>query len=102
MLPSRYVSLFDKGKISEIGQAVRFGPQADLSRLLEGFIFGIEQTFSVQENREQAVPEDNSQCAPPCTRDFMLHTIRSRWKALRRNRKSGTCLDLIQHDVIFQ
>src|SRR5256885_266459 len=86
--PFRYVSLFDKSKIREIGQAVRFGPQTDLSSFLEGFVFGFEQTFSVQENCEQAVLKDNSQCAPPCTRDFMLHTIRPRWKALRSNRKA--------------
>ena len=72
--PSRYALLFDECKIIEIGEAVRFGPQPDLSRLGKRLVLRIEQAFAIHEDREQVVLEGDAKNAPPSARNFVFHS----------------------------
>src|SRR5262249_16768975 len=101
-LLSSYPLLFDERKISEIGEAVRLGPQPDLSRLGKRLVLRIEQAFAIHEDREQVVLEDDAKCAPPAARNFVLHTVSPRRKALWRDRKTRAVLNLVKHDIVLQ
>src|SRR5215471_10771630 len=100
--PSRYASLFDESKIGEIGQAVRFGPEPDLSCPGEGLILCLEQTFPIQKYDEHVVLEYHAQCTPSRGWNLVLHAVRPRGKALRRDRQARARLHLIEHNIIFQ
>src|SRR5215813_5053324 len=75
-------SMFYDGKIGEVSQTVRFGPQACLPRLTESLIFRLEQTVPVQKHREQIIFESNPQRVPSAAGDLVLDAVRSRGQAL--------------------